>query len=116
MGVLEPELQISNMVSVVARLAGGIYAYDFDGTLDTRGSLPVADDTGGVAARAEAALGLKLYFSSAFSLTVFGGIDYWSETPIPNFPEVVGTVAFVDRTDMLKVKAGVMATIAFGGE
>ena len=115
MGVLEPELRLSETFALVARLAGGVYAYDFDGRFGGLSSQNFSDSENGIGARAEGVLGLKLFLSSAFSLTFFGGVDYWSRTPIANFSEVLGTPAFIDRTDMVKLKAGVTATIAFGG-
>ena len=53
--------------------------------------------------------------SQAFTLPLFGGFEYWSDTPIANYPEVPGTTAFVDRTELFAVKAGITATVALGG-
>jgi flavodoxin len=116
MGVIEPELRLSETIALVTRLAGGVYSYDFDGRFGGAGTATVSDSENGVGVRAEGLLGLKLFLSSAFSLTFFGGADYWSETPIANFPETLGTTAFIDRTHMVKLKAGITATVAFGGQ
>lgn len=116
MGVLEPELQLTDQFSVVLRLAGGFYAYDFDGQFSGVVGATVNDSENGIGARAEAVGGLKMFLTEAFSLTLFGGVEYWSETPIANYPEALGTTAFVDRTELFAVKAGVMATVAFGGQ
>lgn len=116
MALIEPEFRVSEMFGIVARLAGGFYAYDVDGKFSGFFTTTLSDSLDGIGGRVEGMLGLKTYLSSAFTITLFGGVDYWSDTPHADWTQTLGVPTTLGKDDMVRLMAGVTATVAFGGQ
>ena len=123
LGVLagvDPEMPLSETLTLVGSFSGGIYYYHGEGDFRSSANTFAAfnesfDDTKeGVGFRGRAMLALRHMISPGMSISLFGGIDFWSDVPYANLP--VNTVntqpAKVRSSDEFDVKAGVRVTIS----
>lgn len=122
MVVVQPEFAITPSLSLVGDLGVGLYGVDAD--VDSRSfvaatALTFADEDSTVGFRGRANGGLKFNATDSISLTVFGGVDFWSDVPVANqrrtqiiAPGVPPRTKF---TDLVELKAGLSLTFVFGG-
>ena len=102
---------------LVADFGAGIYVLDAKGSINFSSlafaSQAVSDKENKIGFRGRVLGGLKFALSQSVSASVFGGIDYWSETPYAALPVTFPAPAARLRTDdLIEVKAGVSILMA----
>lgn len=122
MAVVQPEYAFTPALSFVANLGAGLYGVDAEARSITNIGPPLTfnDSEGTVGFRARAKGGLRLKATDAISLTLFGGVDYWSDVPVADQtrgsfiigPDPLPELKF---TDLVELKAGLTLTVLLGG-
>ena len=104
--------------------AGGIYAYDADADFDTTSNVGAArsasDTDSDVGFRARASVALRTTLGEGVQVSVFGGLDYWSDLPYSKLPDPSAFVpqqspAHIATDDVLDLKAGIRLTMFLDG-
>lgn len=122
MAGVDPEFQVSPRVKLVASLAAGLYYVDADGDFTSSSNTltvynqSVSDDDDAIGFRGRAQGAVKFAVTQAAIVSLFAGVDYWSDVPTADLPSATATAvqpaAKVDMDDALEVKAGARLTIA----
>ncbi len=122
MAGVDPEFQMSQSVKLVASLAAGLYYVNADGDFtSSSNNLPVynqsvSDDDDGIGFRGRAQGAIKFAVTQAAIVSLFAGVDYWSDVPTAALPSAtaaaVQSASKVDMEDAVEVKAGARLAIA----
>ncbi len=124
MAGVDPELQVSQSVKLVASLAAGLYYVDADGKFRSTANnfalfnQSFSDDEDAIGFRGRAQGAIKFALTQAAIVSLFAGVDYWSDVPVAHMPNNIGAIttpqgaAHVDMEDAVEVKAGARLTIA----
>ena len=120
MAVVQPEYAFTPHVSFVADLGAGLYGVDAEARSITSLHPPLSfnDSDGTLGFRARAKGGFRFNATDAISLTLFGGIDWWSDVPVADqrrFFGPPGPPPSVKFVDLVELKAGATLTVVLGG-
>ena len=124
MAGVDPELHVSQSVKLVASLAAGLYYVDADGKFRSTANnfalfnQSFNDDEDAIGFRGRAQGAIKFALTQAAIVSLFAGVDYWSDVPVAYMPNNIGAIttpqgaAHVDMEDVVEVKGGARLTIA----
>ena len=120
MAVVQPEYAVSPVFSLVGDFGAGLYALGAEArSISNFSTVQIFNDSDGtVGIRARAKGGLKIRAGDMVSITLFGGVDWWSDVPVADqqrFVSPPNTLPEVKFNDLVELKAGVNLTILLGG-
>lgn len=121
----EPELQLTDLMSIACRLGGGVYAHTARGRFRSEFQFPGEDETSNAQTeehatnmgwRASLGAALKFRLAPSSLLTSYVTADYWSgggsvELPTNDFYAFETQPASVDTTDSWDLRAGMRLTV-----
>jgi hypothetical protein len=121
----EPELQLTEMVSLAGRVAGGIYGYSSRGTFSSRFQFPgdseasnalVLDEAAEVGWKASLGAAIKFRLAPSSVLTSYITADYWSSTasierPTSDFYALESQTAHIGTADLWDLRAGMRLSV-----
>ncbi|MCP5084736.1 MAG: hypothetical protein GY948_23870 [Alphaproteobacteria bacterium] len=121
MVAIQPEFQFGNGLSFATDFAAGVYVLDADGKFADNfgfGAVPsVSDSRTNVGFRGRLGGALKAAVASGVTASVFGVVDYWSDTAFADMG--TGALVFdpskVGLDGLSEAKVGARVTIALGG-
>lgn len=120
MAMVQPEYSITPTISAIADLSVGLYAVDAEARSRAVfiGTTRFNDSDGTVGFRTRAKGGLRFEATDMVSLTLFGGVDYWSDVPVADQKGIFGNPARLPNLkfkDLVELKAGLSLTVLLGG-
>ena len=105
---------------VIFNASGGLYYHN--SSVDILSIVPAvftaSDSDSGFGFRSKASIEFRRTLSETVQLSVFGGVDYWSETPFTLLPDPSISLlqpVGIDTGSTLDYKAGIKLTIKTGG-
>ena len=116
MASVQPEFEITPELSFVAELGAGIYNVSADAQSTVNFSAPRVfnDSEDAVGFRAKAKGGLQFQLNDSLSLSVFGGVDYWSDIPVANQVQARGVpndpLPTLKFNSLVELQAGISLT------
>jgi len=115
----QPEISLSQSVSVVGDLAIGIYGYSGKGVFYHNFLAPVTltGRKNGVGLRGRLGLGVKHAMANGMTTTLYGTANYWSSVPGAGLTSggVLQPASHVESRGLFEFTAGARVTIPFGG-
>ncbi len=120
MVALQPEFQLGNGLSFATDFAAGLYVLDGSGRFSDNFGITqaVSDSRTDVGFRGRLGGALKAAVASGITASLFGVVDYWSDTGFADMPIGAAPVrpARVGLDGLTEAKAGARLTIALGGD
>ena len=122
MAVVQPEYMLTPSLSLVADLGAGIYGVNADARSIANvvfGVRRFNDSEATVGFRGRANGGLRFNATDSVSITLYGGVDYWSDVPVANQDRRFGAPAFLPAVkfkDLVELEAGIALTFLLGGQ
>lgn len=123
MAAAEPEIALSQSISLAGRLGAGIYGYSATGKFSSQSAATPAfnaslsEDASGVGFRGAFGGAVKVKLSKSVLLSTYATGDYWSRTPSMSMTDqnVLNTdPSHLRKDDLWDLRTGVRLTIGLG--
>ncbi len=114
---LQPEFRFGEGLSFATDFGIGLYVADGNGKFATGGAFPASasDSQTDVGFRGRLGGALKAALAKRVTASLFGTVNYWSDTAYAVMPQVVGPSAKLGLAALTEAKVGARVTIALGG-